>query len=118
MKVDFILNGAVVATATLDGNASAGDFALLLPLDLVLEDYEATEKIAGLPRALATGGAPSAHRPVAGDLCFYAPWGNLAIFYRDGQLSDGLVRLGRLEPEWDPAWLFDDPAVRLVVAAT
>ncbi|MDZ7865729.1 cyclophilin-like fold protein [Acidovorax sp.] len=118
MKVDVILNGAVVATATLDDNASARDFALLLPLDLALEDYEATERIAGLPRSLATEGAPAAHRPVAGDLCFYAPWGNLAIFYKDGQLSDGLVRLGRLEPGWDPAWLFDDAIVRLVVAAT
>jgi hypothetical protein len=28
----------------------------------------------------------------------YAPWGNLAIFYRDFTYSDDLFRLGRLEP--------------------
>jgi hypothetical protein len=26
----------------------------------------------------------------------YAPWGNLAIFYRDFDYSDGLVKLGAL----------------------
>ncbi|WP_443026542.1 cyclophilin-like fold protein [Sphingomonas sp. IC-56] len=30
-------------------------------------------------------------------MAFYAPWGNLAIFYGDGHHSPGLIRLGRLE---------------------
>ena len=97
MRIRITMDGGIVATGTLDDTASAGDFAALLPLDLVLEDYAATEKIADLPRALSTAGAPEAHTPHVGDICFYAPWGNLAIFHRDGQPSDGLVRLGRLD---------------------
>ena len=30
-------------------------------------------------------------------MALYAPWGNLAIYYRDFRYSDGLVRLGALE---------------------
>jgi hypothetical protein len=32
-----------------------------------------------------------------GDITYYAPWGNLAIFYRDFGYSPGLVRLGRID---------------------
>jgi hypothetical protein len=34
----------------------------------------------------------------AGDLTIYAPWGNLAIFYRGFTYTDDLIRLGSLEP--------------------
>ena len=30
------------------------------------------------------------------DVTFYAPWGNIAIFYREFRLSRGLVRFGRI----------------------
>ena len=32
-----------------------------------------------------------------GDITYYAPWGNLAIFYRDQPYARGLVSLGRIE---------------------
>jgi hypothetical protein len=101
MKLQFTVTGVVVATATLDRHQSARDLVALLPLTLELKDYAATEKIADLPRALSTHGAPAAYTPVAGDICFYAPWGNLAIFYGDGEHSEGLVRLGRLDSGLD-----------------
>lgn len=97
MKIRITSNGAVVATATLDDNHSARDFAALLPLQLSLRDYAATEKIADLPRALTTAGAPAGHTPSAGDIGYYAPWGNLAIYHKDFAFSSGLVRLGRLD---------------------
>ena len=97
MKIQLTVNGAVIASATLDDNDSARDFAAMLPLNLPLKDYASTEKIAGLPRKLSTKGAPAAYTPNAGDVSFYAPWGNLAIFYRNGHHSSGLVRLGRLD---------------------
>ena len=84
-------------TAHLEDSAAARDFAAQLPLRLTLKDYASTEKIADLPRAVTTEGTPAAITPVAGDLTFYAPWGNLALFYRDGHHSPGLVRLGRIE---------------------
>lgn len=32
-----------------------------------------------------------------GDITYYSPWGNLALFYRDFGHASGLVRLGRLD---------------------
>jgi hypothetical protein len=75
----------------------ARDFLAQLPLRLTLEDYAGTEKIADLPRKLTREGAPAAITPIKGDVTFYAPWGNLAIFYEDGHHSPGLVRLGQIE---------------------
>lgn len=96
VNIEFSRNGTVIAQAVLHDNATARDFATLLPLLLRMTDYDATEKTADLPRALTTAGAPDAATPVAGDICLYVPWGNLAIFYGDGVASPGLVRLGRL----------------------
>lgn len=97
VRIQLTTEGAVVARATLEGHACARDFVALLPLTLKLEDYAATEKIAVLPRPLVTTEPIAACAPSAGDVSFYAPWGNIAIFYNDGQLSQGLVRLGRLD---------------------
>ncbi|MCU1350496.1 MAG: hypothetical protein JWO56_3526 [Acidobacteria bacterium] len=84
-------------TATLADNATSRELVALLPLTLELEDYASTEKIAYLPKPLSTAGAPAAMTPRAGDLTYYAPWGNLAIFYKDGHDSPGLVKLGTID---------------------
>ena len=73
------------------------DFVSLLPLTLTLEDYAGTEKISVLPRRLSAEGAPSGSDPSLGDITYYAPWGNLALFYRDFGYSSGLVVLGRID---------------------
>ena len=86
-----------VFTAVLDDSETARDFASLLPLEVALDDYNRTEKVADLPRRLSTAGAPEGAEPVVGDLAYFAPWGNLAIYYRDFAWSRGLVCLGRLE---------------------
>lgn len=96
MKIRLTL-GDRVLTATLADSASTRDFVSLLPLRLTLEDYAATEKIAPLPRKLNTRGAPAGIDPTVGDITYYAPWGNLALFHRDFGYSTGLVRLGRLD---------------------
>lgn len=82
---------------TLDDNATARDFATLLPLTLTLEDYATTEKIAALPPKLSTTGAPAGITPEVGGFSYYAPWGNLAIFHKPFRYSVGLVRLGRID---------------------
>jgi len=89
--------GDQLVTARLEDNAAARDFAAQLPLDLMVRDHASTEKVADLPRKLATGSAPAGIDPEVGDLAYYAPWGNIAIFYRDFGYSRGLVRLGRIE---------------------
>jgi hypothetical protein len=87
MKIRFTMDGKELATATLKDNATARELVALLPITLMLEDYAGTEKISYLPRKLST----------AGDISYYAPWGNLAIFYKDFRYSKALVLLGRID---------------------
>ena len=96
MKIRMNTNGAAV-TATLIDNDTSRDFASLLPMTLTLKDYATTEKISNLPRRLSTTGAPSGIDPSIGDITYYAPWGNLAVFYKDFGYSEGLVKLGTLD---------------------
>ena len=89
--------GDTVLTATLIDSATTRDFISLLPLTLTLKDYAETEKISDLPKRLSTESAPSGSDPSVGDITYYAPWGNLAIFYRDFGYSSGLVILGKID---------------------
>jgi hypothetical protein len=91
------LNDDAALTATLVDGAVARDFVSLLPLELTLRDYAGKEKVSDLPRRLTTEGAPAGVDPDVGDLTYYAPWGNLAIFYRDFGYADGLIKLGRID---------------------
>lgn len=102
--------------ATLDDSAAARDFAALLPLELELTDYAQTEKVAPLPNKLDTTGAPAAYAARAGDLTYYAPWGNLAIVYRDFRSASGLVRLGAFDGDIDALLAHDELGVRIEVA--
>lgn len=103
-------------SATLDDTPAARDFASLLPLDLTLTDYARTEKVADLPRKLTTEGAPARYAASAGDITYYAPWGNLAIFYQDFRSASGLVRLGRLDGSVERLLGADAIRVRIEVA--
>jgi hypothetical protein len=96
LKIPMDVNGTPV-TATLDDNESSREFVSLLPLTLTLEDYNGTEKISNLPKRLSTKGAPQDVDPSPGDISYYAPWGNLAIFYKDFGYSRGLVKRGRID---------------------
>ena len=96
MKVRMTIEGTAV-TATLDDNETARDFASLRPLTLTLKDYAATEKISDLPKKLSTADAAPGYEPSAGDITYYAPWGNLALFHKDFSYSPGLVRLGSID---------------------
>lgn len=82
---------------TLNDSQAAKDFYELLPLTLNLEDYNQTEKIADLPKALDTSDSPAGTDAQKGDISFYAPWGNLAIFYQDFGYGQGLVNLGKID---------------------
>ena len=81
MKIRINIDGTTAA-AVLDDNAVARDLSSLLPLSLTLADYADSEKIAYLPRKLSTKDAPAGSDASVGDIAYYAPWGNLAIFYK------------------------------------
>ena len=96
MKIRLKLGDRVI-TATLADSKATQDFISLLPLTLTLEDYAGTEKISNLPKKLSTEGTPAGSDPSVGDIAYYAPWGNLAIYYRDFGYSSGLILLGKLD---------------------
>jgi hypothetical protein len=96
MKIRMDVNGTRM-TATLDDNETPKDFLSLLPLTLTVEDYNGTEKIGNLAKMVSMKGAPDGVDPSVGDIASYAPWGNLAIFYKDFGYSAGLVKLGRID---------------------
>ena len=95
MKINIRMKDRVIP-ATLNDSKAAHDFASLLPLSMTLKDYASTEKVSDLPRRLSTDGAPEGFDPSVGDIAYYSPWGNLAIYYRDFEYSSGLVPLGTL----------------------
>jgi hypothetical protein len=96
MKIRIDVEGTAI-TATLDDTEVARDFASVLPLSLTLEDYASTEKISDLPRKLSTRGAPAGTDASVGDISYYAPWGNLAVFYRRSGYATGLVKIGAID---------------------
>lgn len=93
-RVKFTWDGGE-AVAELNGSAAAESLLAMLPLTLDFEDFNGTERIAYTPEKPDTSGAPESYTPKAGDITIYAPWGNIAVFYRPFRESRGLVPLGR-----------------------
>lgn len=75
---------------------SGNEFLSQLPANLKFEDYNSTEKISYLPTKLSGRGEPEGFTPKRGDISYYMPWGNLAIFYRDFRYSRSLIKIGTL----------------------
>ena len=96
MKIQLTVNDRKVI-ATLIDSPTTRDFVSLLPLTLTLEDYAGTEKIAYLSRKLSKEDAPAGIDPEVGDITYYAPWGNLAFFYKDFGYAKGLIKLGSID---------------------
>jgi|ThiBio_1000_plan_1041568.scaffolds.fasta_scaffold03775_9 hypothetical protein len=88
--------GQKTATAILYNNPTGKEFMSLFPLTLEMEDYNGTEKINLLPQKLTSEDAPKGFVPSAGDITYYEPWGNIALFYKDFGYSNGLISLGKI----------------------
>lgn len=95
VKIEFVFKGVTVV-GLLDESAAANAFLAQLPMTVKLEDYGSTEKIAWLPTKLRRTDSGASMTPRRGDIAYYAPWGNLAIFREDFRHSPGLVKLGRV----------------------
>ncbi|MFE7017336.1 cyclophilin-like fold protein [Streptomyces sp. NPDC057651] len=101
MDIRLTLDGRPV-DATLNDSPPARDLATLLPLTLDLEDFHGTERIGYPPRKLNTADALEPAVPKVGDLAYYAPWGNLALFHRDGDSdSADLLIVGHIDADTD-----------------
>lgn len=99
-KLKMTVNGQEVAI-TLYDTPAANALYDMLPLDLNFEDFNGIEKISYLSQELTTEGEPDGCDPDVGDLCLYAPWGNLSIFYQDFRYSDSLIMLGHIDSGMD-----------------
>lgn len=99
MKLQVTI-GESVLTAILENNPTASDFISLLPLTVKLDDYASSEKIFYTERKLSTQRAKSINA-VAGDITYYSPWGNVAIFYKDFGNSNSLIRIAKFDSNID-----------------
>ena len=95
-----LIIGGDVATATLEDSAAARDFAALLPMTIDLHDLFGREKVGRLPRELSIDRARREFDYQVGEIAYWSPGNDIAIFYADdGQAipQPGLVRLGTID---------------------
>lgn len=83
------------AVAVLLDTPLAGEFLRLLPLEAEFSDFSGEEKIFYLPEKLSARGNPTADEQ-KGDFCYYAPWGNIAVFYKGHGHGKNLYVLGNI----------------------
>jgi hypothetical protein len=99
-----LIVGDRVATATLEDTAAARGFAAMLPVTISMRDLLGREKPGRLPRPLDLDGARREFRYEVGEIAYWAPGNDIAIFYADdGQAipQPGLVRLGTVDAGLD-----------------
>lgn len=89
--------GEQTITATMEDNVAARDFLSRLPLEVTLNDYSNTEKIFYPSPELSINGAPRGCTPQPGDITIYAPWGNVAIFYKSFPGNNSLIKIGHID---------------------
>lgn len=114
-KIEIAYRGSILY-ATLQDNPTTRDFVAQLPLEIELEDYAGTEKIFYLLRKLTQKDAPAGYSASAGDITYYSPWGNLAIFYKDFGYANGLIHLGKIENEIDLLKIKSTEKARITVS--
>ncbi len=113
MRIGMTFDGRTML-ATLYDNPSAKDFFSMLPLDLTIKDFGGNEKIAYLPRKLTEMGSGEFGNERPYDLCYYMPWGNLALFHADYKFP-GLIRLGRFDEGFEALHIRGEFPLRIEV---
>jgi hypothetical protein len=86
-----------VITATLHDNPAATALVEQLPLTLTFDDFNSVEKTARLPSPLPMQGMPEGDDPEIGDIGFWAPGGDLVLYYGDVGYWNGIARLGTFD---------------------
>lgn len=93
MEVRITANNKTVVFE-LNNSQAARDLYAQLPLTVNVENYSDNEKIFYPPNKLNTTNTPQADAK-AGTLAYYAPWGDVVMFYGDFGSASGLYELGR-----------------------
>ena len=98
VKIKLTIDNKIL-TATLADNATARDFASLLPLTLTMNDLFGREKFGHLPRAISDKGKRT-HTYQIGDLAYWSPSHDVAVYYRqDGEKipEPGIIVIGKID---------------------
>nr|WP_321469115.1 cyclophilin-like fold protein [uncultured Desulfobulbus sp.] len=77
----------------LNDSTAARELYAQLPLTIKVEDYSSNEKIFYPPKKLGTANTPLADAK-AGTLAYFAPWGDVVMFYDRFGSYKGLYLLG------------------------
>ena len=97
MKIKINIGGKTL-TAILADNATARDFASVLPLTVSMKDLFGREKYGDLPKALSENG-PRNNRYEVGEIAYWSPDRQFAIYYRqDGETipSPGIIPIAKI----------------------
>lgn len=94
MKMTVNANGNDIVFELNDSQA-AKDLHAQLPLNIDVENYGSNEKIFYPPKKLQTANTPLVKSASVGTLAYYAPWGNVVMFYGSFGSAAGLYELGR-----------------------
>ena len=89
--------GDTTLTGHLFDNATARDLASQLPLTLSFRDLNGVEKTAPLPGKLSIDGMPAGDDPHVGDLGYWAPDGDLVLYYGEVGYWAGIMRIGEID---------------------
>lgn len=95
-NIRILIAGRAVS-AQLADTPTARALADQLPLTLSFRDLNGVEKIAKLPQALTTDGASDGADPDIADIGYYAPAGDLVLYYGDVGYWNGIVQIGRFD---------------------
>lgn len=92
MNIRVHVNGKTTVFKLNDSTAAKELYAQL-PLEEKVEDYGGKEKIFYPQKKLNTENTPLADS-VTGSLAYYAPWGDVVMFYEDFGKAPDLFELG------------------------
>jgi hypothetical protein len=92
MKISVKTNGKTTVFE-LNNSSAARDLYAQLPLSIKVENYSNNEKIFYPPKKLNTTDTPQADAQ-PGTLAYYAPWGDVVMFYGSFGSAPGLYELG------------------------
>ncbi|WP_320172400.1 cyclophilin-like fold protein [Maridesulfovibrio sp.] len=93
MQIKVQANGQEVVFELNDSQASK-DLYAQLPIDIKVENYSSNEKIFYPAKKLGTANTPLVKSARTGTLAYYAPWGDVVMFYGSFGSASGLYELG------------------------
>ena len=96
--IEFVINGKTYAAELSEAEISK-NFAARLPITVTFENFGSHERIAYLNPKLRIGNSATSCTPEAGDITYYIPWGNLAVFTHGFRYSENLAPMGKISPE-------------------